>query len=109
MKCNINTNNEITHFWKDDSNAPEGSLSCNATHSINAFIDNDGVVKHIYNLTDGVVGLTTAGKTYNSLQYARNREAEYPSIVDQLDDIYHNGVDEWKKTIKVVKDKYPKE
>ena len=25
------------------------------------------------------------------------------------DDIYHNGVDEWKKTIKAVKDKYPKE
>jgi len=41
--------------------------------------------------------------------YARNREAEYPSIVDQLDDIYHNGVDGWKATIQVTKDKYPKE
>ena len=41
--------------------------------------------------------------------YARNREAEYPSIVDQLDDIYHNGVDGWKATIKTTKDKYPKE
>ena len=41
--------------------------------------------------------------------YVDKREAEYPSIVDQLDDIYHNGVDEWKKTIKAVKDKYPKE
>jgi hypothetical protein len=29
-------------------------------------------------------------------------------MADQLDDIYHNGVDEWKKTIKSVKDKYPK-
>jgi len=36
------------------------------------------------------------------------RQAEYPSIQDQLDDIYHNGIDEWKKTIKAVKDKYPK-
>jgi len=36
------------------------------------------------------------------------RQKEYPSIQDQLDDIYHNGIDEWKKTIKVVKDKYPK-
>ena len=33
---------------------------------------------------------------------------EYPSIVDQLDDIYHNGIDAWKATIKVTKDKYPK-
>ena len=41
--------------------------------------------------------------------YVDKRLAEYPSIADQLDDIYHNGIDEWKKTIKVVKDKYPKE
>ena len=32
----------------------------------------------------------------------------YPSIKDQLDDLYHNGIDGWKKTIKAVKDKYPK-
>ena len=38
-----------------------------------------------------------------------NRKKEYPSIVDQLDDIYHNGIDGWKTTIKAVKDKYPKE
>ena len=41
--------------------------------------------------------------------YVNKRVAEYPSIAEQLDDIYHNGVDEWKKTIKAVKDKYPKE
>jgi len=37
-----------------------------------------------------------------------NRRKEYPNVVDQLDDIYHNGVDGWKATIKAVKDKYPK-
>jgi len=42
-------------------------------------------------------------------QYKINRAAEYPSIKDQLDDIYHNGIDGWKATIKVTKDKYPKE
>ena len=41
--------------------------------------------------------------------YKYNRKAEYPSIVDQLDDIYHNGIDGWKATIKTTKDKYPKE
>jgi len=40
--------------------------------------------------------------------YQGKREKEYPSIVDQLDDIYHNGIDGWKATIKVTKDKYPK-
>ena len=42
-------------------------------------------------------------------QYKYNRANEYPSIVEQLDDIYHNGIDGWKTTIKAVKDKYPKE
>lgn len=45
---------------------------------------------------------------YDAQAYARNREAEYPSIADQLDDIYHNGIDAWKTTIKATKDKYPK-
>jgi hypothetical protein len=40
--------------------------------------------------------------------YKFKRAAEYPSIPDQLDDIYHNGIDAWKATIKVTKDKYPK-
>ena len=40
--------------------------------------------------------------------YVDKRVAEYPSIAEQLDDIYHNGVDAWKATIKAVKDKYPK-
>ena len=41
-------------------------------------------------------------------KYQRDRKAEYPSVVDQLDDIYHNGIDAWKATIKATKDKYPK-
>ena len=45
---------------------------------------------------------------YNSKEYQRNRASEYPSIADQLDDLYHNGIDGWKTTIKAVKDKYPK-
>ena len=45
---------------------------------------------------------------YNAKKYQRNRAAEYPSIADQLDNIYHNGIDSWKATIKVTKDKYPK-
>jgi len=46
---------------------------------------------------------------YDAKKYQRDRAKEYPTIVDQLDDIYHNGVDAWKATIKVTKDKYPKE
>ena len=45
---------------------------------------------------------------YDNKEYQRDRAKEYPSIADQLDDIYHNGIDAWKATIKVTKDKYPK-
>lgn len=47
-------------------------------------------------------------KEYDNNVYQRDRAVEYPSIVDQLDDLYHNGLDGWKATIKAVKDKYPK-
>ena len=45
---------------------------------------------------------------YDNNEYQRKRAAEYPSIADQLDDIYHNGIDGWKTTIKATKHKYPK-
>ena len=45
---------------------------------------------------------------YDNNKYQRDRAKEYPSVVDQLDDIYHNGIDGWKATIKTTKDKYPK-
>ena len=45
---------------------------------------------------------------YDAKQYQRDRAKEYPAFEDQLDDIYHNGIDGWKATIKVTKDKYPK-
>jgi hypothetical protein len=41
-------------------------------------------------------------------KYKDLRAAEYPSIVDQLDLIYHGGIEEWKAQIKAIKDKYPK-
>ena len=46
---------------------------------------------------------------YDNNKYQRNRKKEYPSIENQLDEIYHNGIDSWKAKIKITKDKYPKE
>ena len=45
---------------------------------------------------------------FDAQEYARNRATEYPDIAEQLDEIYHNGIDSWKAVIKVTKDKYPK-
>ena len=40
--------------------------------------------------------------------YKIQRASAYPSIADQLDKIYHSGIDAWKADIKAVKDKFPK-
>jgi len=40
--------------------------------------------------------------------YKYQRAAEYPSIVDQLDTLYHEGYEGWKAKIQAVKNKYPK-
>jgi len=44
----------------------------------------------------------------NTNEYKEKRVNEYPDFASQLDDIYHNGIDGWKATIKAIKDKYPK-
>ena len=58
--------------------------------------------------TNGLKALQDAWDLEND-SYKSKRRAEYPSVVDQLDDLYHNGIDGWKATIKAVKDKYSKE
>jgi len=40
--------------------------------------------------------------------YKEQRAQAYPSIADQLDQIYHEGIDAWKETISAVKAEYPK-
>ena len=57
--------------------------------------------------TTGLTALQTAWDLENN-SYKSQRRAEYPDLVSQLDDIYHNGIDGWKTTIKAIKDKYPK-
>ena len=44
----------------------------------------------------------------SKLDYQWKRADEYPSVVDQLDLIYHSGIDAWKAKIKETKDKFPK-
>ena len=57
--------------------------------------------------TNGLAALQAAWDLEND-SYKSQRRAEYPSIEDQLDTIYHSGVAGWKTTIKAIKDKYPK-
>ena len=40
--------------------------------------------------------------------YSELRAAAYPPVVDQLDTIFHGGLDAWKAEIQYIKNKYPK-
>lgn len=40
--------------------------------------------------------------------YKGQRAAAYPSIADQLDLLYHGGMDAWKAAITAVKQEFPK-
>ena len=65
--------------------------------------------------TNGLKALQDAWDLENT-GYKNNRKKEYKSVIEQLDQLYHDmtadkldTTGEWYKTIKAVKDKYAKE
>jgi hypothetical protein len=64
-----------------------------------------------YDKDDNVVPIddNVINAEVNKYVYITQRQQEYPAVVDQLDYIYHNGIDAWKTDmIEPVKTKYPK-
>ena len=47
-------------------------------------------------------------KDWDSKEYQRDRASAFPSWQDQMDLLYHGGVDALKAELKKVKDKFPK-
>jgi len=45
---------------------------------------------------------------YEDAQYQRDRAKAYPTIQDQLDLLYHGGLDAWREEINKIKEQYPK-
>ena len=55
------------------------------------------------------INMSQVNAWVNPEQYKYDRASEYPPLTEQLDYIYHNGVEAWKTNmIQPVKDKYPK-
>ena len=91
-------------FLEAQSDATEGTLVANAV----------GGGYEAKNLVESVISDADFNKLMQdladqSLTYADRRKSEYPSIPDQLDYIYHNGIEKWKTDMVLpVKNKYPK-
>ena len=94
MMYKILTNNSIKRI-SDSVSVPVDSANT----------DYQEFVEDIY--TNGI-GIVEGADYVGVTTYTEARKVEYPPIEDQLDKIYHNGIDAWKADIKAIKDKYPK-
>ena len=70
--------------------------------------DNTEYQQFANDIYENGIGIVEGADYVGVTTYTEARAAEYPPIVDQLDKIYHSGIDAWKADIKVIKDKYPK-
>jgi len=52
--------------------------------------------------------ITRLQTAHAATQYRRDRASAYPPIVDQLDTLYHDGLDAWRAEIEAIKTRYPK-
>ena len=95
--------------WSDSKNKIYANLILHPKmrDSSNKEIDNPHSKPSEADCTAGLKTLQDAWDLEHD-SYKSKRRAEYPSIADQLDDMYNNGFDAWKATIKTTKDKYPK-
>ena len=67
-------------------------------------------IEYTYTYVDGVA---TKGSAIEIPEmpddsYIENRIQAYPPMEEQLDNIFHNGIDAWKADIQAIKDAYPK-
>jgi hypothetical protein len=77
-----------------------------------AFIPKDDSNRDYKQFVDDIytngIGIVEGSDYVSVTPYTEARKAEYPPLEEQLDKIYHSGIDAWKSDIKVIKDKYPK-
>tara|TARA_Y100000361_G_scaffold130366_1_gene126349 strand:+ start:427 stop:1017 length:591 start_codon:yes stop_codon:yes gene_type:complete len=81
-------------------------ISDNASFHID--LKNKDYQQFVTDIYEQGTGIVEGADIQTEIPYASARVIEYPPIKDQLDKIYHSGIDAWKADIKIIKDKYPK-
>ena len=98
--CKVKATGKIIEGQSGDENL-EVMYTNNAAYArdeLEVGIESEAVIKGWY-----------ATQHLADMTYSDKRKQEYPPIGDQLDKIYHDGIDAWKADmIKPVKDKFPK-
>ena len=83
-------------------------LNVESKLSIPRASDNTDYQQFVDDIYEQGIGIVEGADYVGVTTYTEARRVEYPPIEDQLDKIYHSGIDAWKAEIKVIKDKYPK-
>ena len=99
-------------MYKIQRDPIDGSENVIIRKSDGAFIPRDTINRDYLQFVDDIhekgLGIVEGADYVGVTTYTDARKAEYPPLEEQLDKIYHSGVDAWKADIKVIKDKYPK-
>ena len=94
---------------RDEFSKSENTIHRISTNTfIAAFSGSEGWEQFVNDIYTNGLGIVEGADYVGVTAYTDARAAEYPPIKDQLDKIYHSGIDAWKADIKAVKDKYPK-
>ena len=91
-------------YGEDSYSILNTKLNC----SIPIDSNNTDYQRFVDDIYENGLGIVEGADYVGVTTYTEARAAEYPPIEDQLDKIYHSGIDAWKEDIKVIKDKYPK-
>ena len=107
MKYLVLDNNNLILGWGDN---PKSEHQASTSDAIPEY---DNTTQSIYWENDQIVVKDDDQKIAEkqekiATQYQRDRASAYPSTADQLDMLYHQGIEGWKAEIKKVKDAHPK-
>ena len=99
-------------MYKIQKDPFDGSENVIIRKSDGTFIPKDDSNRDYKQFVDDIytngIGIVEGADYVGVTTYTEARKAEYPPLEEQLDKIYHSGIDAWKSDIKVIKDKYPK-
>ena len=94
---------------RDEFSNSENTIHRISTNTfITAFSGSAGWRQFIEDVRTHGLGIVEGADYVGVVSYTDARREEYPPLEEQLDKIYHSGVNAWKADIKAIKDKYPK-
>jgi hypothetical protein len=88
------TNDRIIHKNDEDMDIPRNP-------------DNRHYQQFLRDVKEQGIDIVEGPEVVVRVDYKEKRLQAYPDIGDQLDKIYHHGIDAWKADIKMIKDQFP--